>query len=508
MGLTRQIARLKNRKENKKRRRKVLLEPLEPRVLLSADLKFAMTGSADDVKLHLKEVDGVDTLQLIDMSDQSLLQSQTLADTSAVIIEGSAVRDTLTVDLSEPFSLPIFFTDDYSGDADTLKLVGPDRTWHVTGPDTGRTGDIEFSGIENLLGGPDNQDTFVFEQGGSLGGLIDGGAGGFDTLIIDGGPYDTVVFTPTGPDSGAVDLDGMLITYAGLEPITMSGTTSVVVDGSSSGDNLAVDLDGSNIRVRTTTGTAESVSFGVPTVSLTINGGDGNDSVTFEESLSMPGADLTVNAETITVNSGVTITADDITFNASATDAGLLGGWVNELYELTFADDVVLADSDAKIDLTGATLDGNNIALNATASLDLDTDGFSISSVTLAVIYAQSDAEVILNNTAITADGNLSISAASNVAAKAILASDPSSTDDSFDAALAISYIDSAARAYISGASQLTVGGDVSLSATNTVTSVAMADGSTTGTAGAALAMNIVLGTTQACFLETALPRR
>src|SRR4030042_1013930 len=85
MSLMRKIRRLRKKNEEvtatKKRRRKMLFEPLEPRVLLSADLKFAMTGAADDVKLQVKELDGVDTLQLVDMSDQSLLQSQALADT-------------------------------------------------------------------------------------------------------------------------------------------------------------------------------------------------------------------------------------------------------------------------------------------------------------------------------------------------------------------------------------------------------------------------------------------
>jgi hypothetical protein len=96
------------------------------------------------------------------------------------------------------------------------------------------------------------------------------------------------------------------------------------------------------------------------------------DTVTVTGNLDMTGDNLSITAESITVNSGVTITANDITFNASATDAGLLGGWLNEIYQLTFADDVVLANADATIDLTGATLDGNNITLKDANALELD----------------------------------------------------------------------------------------------------------------------------------------
>ena len=72
MGLARQIKRLKKRmawSANKKRGRKVLLEPLEPRLLLSADLEFAMGGTVDDVTLRLQDVESVDTLQLINNDD-------------------------------------------------------------------------------------------------------------------------------------------------------------------------------------------------------------------------------------------------------------------------------------------------------------------------------------------------------------------------------------------------------------------------------------------------------
>src|SRR5262249_29309387 len=113
-----------------------------------------------------------------------------------------------------------------TGDGDALLVKGAgDLTWHVTGANAGSAGAVQFSGVENLLGDADNQDTFVIEAGGSVG-LVDGGAGGFDTLVIEDGPYAKVVSTATGPDSGSVALDDATIQYAGLEPLLVNAGTA------------------------------------------------------------------------------------------------------------------------------------------------------------------------------------------------------------------------------------------------------------------------------------------
>jgi hypothetical protein len=35
-----------------------------------------------------------------------------------------------------------------------------------------------------------------------MSGIVDGGAGGFDSMVLDGGSFATVVYTATGPNSG------------------------------------------------------------------------------------------------------------------------------------------------------------------------------------------------------------------------------------------------------------------------------------------------------------------
>ncbi|MBW2102874.1 MAG: LEPR-XLL domain-containing protein, partial [Deltaproteobacteria bacterium] len=58
--------RRRRRKKNLTQGRKVHFESLEPRVLLSADLAFKMTADAHDLVLGVEEVEGVDTLRLVD----------------------------------------------------------------------------------------------------------------------------------------------------------------------------------------------------------------------------------------------------------------------------------------------------------------------------------------------------------------------------------------------------------------------------------------------------------
>jgi len=186
MGFARSFRRqMKRNKAAAKKRRKVLFEPLEPRLLLSADLSFAMAGAANDLTLQLDQVDGVDTLQLINNEDTDpttqIVASQALADTSAVLITGAEQDDKFTVDFSTPFSVPngILFSDAFSGDNDTLKVTGKSNVWNITGNNRGNVdgaGIVDFLGIENLTGGAD-ADTYIFEAGGSLYGTIDGGDG-------------------------------------------------------------------------------------------------------------------------------------------------------------------------------------------------------------------------------------------------------------------------------------------------------------------------------------------
>ncbi|HSB91143.1 MAG TPA: calcium-binding protein, partial [Anaerolineales bacterium] len=362
------------------RRRKLILESLEPRLLLATHpLSYAAAaGAAHDLLLRVTEEPSAPVLQVVERGNgtESVVASQPLAETSEVVITGSAQDDRLVVDYGGP--LPVSFTDSAAGDRDTLEIHGGDRTWTIHGRDTGTAGSVTFAGIENLAGGPDNEDTFVFGQSGSISGKIDGGPGGFDSLVVNGS-YDTIVFTPSGPDSGTVDRDGDVITYAGLEPVNTGTATNVVFSGTAGDDNWVVEDSptAGQIQVRSTIGAIETTSFNNPTT-LTINLDDGTDVLTinsfgdsgFSGSVAVNtggGGDTVVvralkNTATYVVDGGAG--TDTINFNASS------GGYTQNLTTSTSGPDTILtgADGSAVTLKTGSVekIDDANVTVDKT----------------------------------------------------------------------------------------------------------------------------------------------
>ena len=167
------------------------------------------------------------------------------------------------------------------GGSGTDTLVGPatDLTWIVSGAGSGSVAGIHLTSFEHLVGAADTDDTFVIADGGSLTGSVDGGDRGFDTLDIQRsvGAASSVA---TGPQSGVVTLDGASFTYAGLEPVTVSGsdTLTLTLDVSNDVAVLEVDpIDSEKLRLNVTSGTAESHSFAKPTTKLIIDLGAGSD---------------------------------------------------------------------------------------------------------------------------------------------------------------------------------------------------------------------------------------
>ncbi|HEY2761028.1 MAG TPA: hypothetical protein VGI75_09795, partial [Pirellulales bacterium] len=64
----------------------------------------------------------------------------------------------------------------------TTTIVGANKnsTWNITGASTGSVGGFSFSNVGNLTGGTQN-DTFVFANGSTVAGVVNGGDG-TDTL--------------------------------------------------------------------------------------------------------------------------------------------------------------------------------------------------------------------------------------------------------------------------------------------------------------------------------------
>ena len=238
--------------------------------------------------------------------------------------QGNGHNVSLTIDASLPANVPggVLF----DGGSGTATLIGPDadRTWDITGPGTGDLGGssfVRFTGVDNLLGGANNRDTFDFAQGGSLRGTVDGGAGGYDTVVFSG-VYGSIAHVTTGA-VGYRHARQHQVRYSGMEPIQFTQAAQVFTySGTTGNDSITLsdvpDAPGAQMQIA---GTGELVQFVNPTDKLIINGlagddtivvqsvdpafsadlvvdgNDGNDSVTFAGSLRLPGHALSATGE-------------------------------------------------------------------------------------------------------------------------------------------------------------------------------------------------------------------
>ena len=112
--------------------RKVFIEPLEPRILLSADLMLDLAALVPDVNpnVTLRLDPTTQALELIDNNNSgNVLDSKALADTDSVQITGSDKDDTLTIDFSfgGAFgSTPVTFDAGSETSGDSLRIIGDD----------------------------------------------------------------------------------------------------------------------------------------------------------------------------------------------------------------------------------------------------------------------------------------------------------------------------------------------------------------------------------------------
>ena len=151
-------------------------------------------------------------------------------------------------------------------------LFGLDRvtTWTINGPSSGVYADADAGqllvfgnqndatqGIENLFGGSEF-DTFAFDQGGVVGGDIDGG-GGFDTI--------------TGDDTRAQ----MAFTISGLNSGTILDGQTAVIGGSFNSVETLVGGSGSDTFLFTNAGSLQGPIDGVGGFDRVIGDNDGND---------------------------------------------------------------------------------------------------------------------------------------------------------------------------------------------------------------------------------------
>src|SRR5207248_4291428 len=244
-----------------------------------------------------------------------------------------------------------------------------------------------------------------------------------------------------------------------------SPIADVSISGSAGDDAITVKADIANPGnyIAESPGGMESVSFPVPTSSLTIDAAGGSDTVTFPESLTLPGVNLVVLAEHIVVSPTVTI---DLT---GSTDGSLSFSAADSQTGSEHAG-VVIVSGDASIDISGATLKAGTIDLEAASAL---TPANPTSSH--IALYADSAATITATNTTLVSSGNTTLAASSVVTSAMSAAGDSGHSDTATDAAIAASYVTSTATTSVTGGS-LTVGGDLGVSSANGVSALTTGD--------------------------------
>ena len=171
----------------------------------------------------------VNALQVELLDQQGLIvSSQTLGSSNEFVVFGDSTRDNVFIiegavlDVAAGLNIRIVGGQGH----DTLQIDdhdGSTRQWNITGDNAGQVANVSFSSIEHLVGGANNYDTFTIAPEGVFNGVIEGGVGGFDSLVIYGVTHGS--YTPGEVfGDGALVADQSQIQFTGLEPVTEVGT--------------------------------------------------------------------------------------------------------------------------------------------------------------------------------------------------------------------------------------------------------------------------------------------
>ena len=317
----------------------------------------------------------------LEVTVDGITTAKPIATVTTLAISGSTGPDTLLVDASVT-TAGISISFDGADGTDSVHGPELDSTWTVTGAGSGHLGaDVSFSGVERLVGAAGNDDTFVFEAGGSIAEEIDGGDGGFDSLVVEGA-FDSVRSAAYDRHSGWISYDDNVIRYAGLEPITNTGTaTNVVFELSAGNDAATLEANAGGLRLFSPGGTFEEVIFAIPSGSITINGGAGIDTVTISGALALLGAILTIHAERIVVAAGASITSTaDITLDAAAQNPGNSAPASGELL--------------AEVIVNGTITTSGNVTISARTTQTVELTAQSLTSQLTFTLQSRAAAEL------------------------------------------------------------------------------------------------------------------
>jgi VCBS repeat-containing protein len=305
--------------------------------------------------------DGVDTLTGVEFLE--------FADGSVPVVAGTAGPDAISV-VKNGSNLEVYVNA-------VLTLVAP------------------LSGTTPLtLIGGDDDDTFTVDiQAIPAGGIVVTGGGNSmtppgDTLVLtnSGAAPTSVAHSFTNASDGSVNIDGKTITYTGLEPVTdnLDVVNRTFTFTHVNPETISLTLDGGGPALFIDSTEGESVSFPVPTGSLTINASP-NDILTVSTPVTIAGGTITLAAGTVTVNSAVSATSTAVnatTANINAPITGTVTGTATTVNVGTGAqiqDGVDAAAAGATLNLAAGTY---NQFLSITRNLTFNGNGATINGAT------------------------------------------------------------------------------------------------------------------------------
>ena len=204
---------------------------------------------------------------------------------------------------------------------------------------------------------------------------------------------------------------------------------------------------------------------------------DGDFTLESEDSISLTGSSVT------TTNGGdISLLASDSRDDEGAIFEG--GEWVGLVH--------------TAITLNNSTLDGDKINIKATSTVDIESDGVDLSTIAVAAFLGDASATIdIFGGSVIIADSDVDIHASSSVTLKVEAIPESSGGDATFDAAVAISTIDSAATTTVANSTITATTGTVKIHSTNDANVTTTADGSAvTSAVGASVAVTEISGDT------------
>ncbi|MEQ8854305.1 LamG-like jellyroll fold domain-containing protein [Gimesia sp.] len=183
--------------------------------------------------------------------------------------------------------------------SNTLTGIDSAATWTLNGVNIyNSTNTLTFSNFVNLTGGS-AADSFQVTPNAEAFNIVGGDPTSNplgDELHVDTSAAGTAVVSNNGNGSGSVTGGFPTVTYSEIENFTITGTVDIELQGTANADDIEILVNGSDIEYRLG-GTLIGTSTLSGTTSITVNGGDGDDSLTIDAALAAAGITVDYDGE-------------------------------------------------------------------------------------------------------------------------------------------------------------------------------------------------------------------